>query len=232
MRKATLWMLVLCFILCVSCEKALLEETTDPTPTTKTDTGKDNKDDQGGGNGSGSDTEDGDDTGGSDSDDSGNSDAMDTTYVDNGTSGSEEKDIVDGNDDTNKDKPSTSGLMVDNSKAYNVTEFINNSYSKAIWVVGYIVGDCTKSISNANFDPPFSQPQALLLADDPNEKNIENVITIQLSTSRRNTFALAQHPENKGKRLAVFGMQTEYLKRPGMKNSKESHIGNMKWYDE
>lgn len=46
-----------------------------------------------------------------------------------------------------------------------VQEFIDNEINCQVFVVGYIVGDCTKSISNAEFAPPFTQPQALLIAD-------------------------------------------------------------------
>lgn len=245
MRKATLWMLVLAFALCVSCEKALLEPE-EPTPATKTDTGKS---DSGGSDNDDSDTgddNDGDNTGGSGGNTggsggdtgtggSGNSESTDSiTYPDNGTSGTEEKDIVDGNDDKDKDEPSTSGLMVGNEKAYSVTEFLSNSYRKAVWVVGYVVGDCYKKIANADFDPPFSHPQALLLADDPNETDVDKVIAIQLATNRQEEFSLQSHPENhRKKRLAVFGTQATYLGITGMKNGGKDadYIGSMTWYD-
>ena len=38
-----------------------------------------------------------------------------------------------------------------------VQEFIDNEINCQVFVVGYIVGDCTKSISNAEFAPPFTQ---------------------------------------------------------------------------
>lgn len=236
--------MMLCLATLTACEKALLEETTEKVDDTSSDkNSNDKKSDK-----TDNDKSDADDDGSSDDPNSGSSDnkSDDNTsdgsanendsiiYPDNGTSGSIEKDIVDGNEEKgNTDKPSSSNLTVQGEKAYTVTEFLANSYAYAIWVVGYIVGDCTINIKNANFTPPFSQPQAILLADDPNERDTSKMMSVQLSgDSRRNKYSLKAHPENQGKRLfAVCGYKRTYLGISGMKSEK-SGISSMQWYDE
>lgn len=132
---------------------------------------------------------------------------------------------------TGDDKDSTSTFVVDGEKAQTVYDFCNKTVTQQRWVVGYIVGDCTKSISNANFTAPFTQHQALLLADDPDERDTSKMMSVALSgDSRKAKFSLKAHPENQGKRLfAVYGYATTYLGIPGM---SAKTIGAMRWYGE
>lgn len=241
----------ICLLICLSsltaCEKALLEEGTETVDDKKTTDGSsgsgqnggsesggssseeqgkgsDSKEDTGSGSGSSSDTDSGSESGSN----TGSTEENDSIgYPDSGTSGALETDIVDGNE-KKEEIPSSSGLTVQGSTAYSVTEFLTTKFSKQIWVVGYIVGDCTKKIANADFEPPFSQPQAILLADSPNETSIDKVITIKLPQgTKRDTYNLQDHPENKGRRAAFFGFQETYLGVPGIKT-----IDAHQWMDE
>lgn len=237
MKHLYILALFFCLASLTACEKPLLaedeiEQVDNNKSDKKSDDNSSGNTDKGStedtGSGSSDDKTGGDNSGGSTSE----NDSI--VYPDNGTSGSIETDIVDGNEDTDKkEEPSTSGLTVQGETAYSVSEFLTTDFSGSIWVVGYIVGDCTQNIKNANFTPPFSQHQAILLADDPNERNTDNMIAVQLnSETRQKEYSLEAHPENQGKkRFAVCGYQTKYLGIPGMK-SKNSGISSMQWYDE
>ena len=55
----------------------------------------------------------------------------------------------------------------------------------------------------------------------PDADSEDEVISVCLTTcseSRRDTLNLVRHPENKGKRVAVFGVQETYLKLPGIRH--------------
>lgn len=182
----------------------------------------------------------------------------DSTYYSDSDDPYVETDIVDGDkkDNTDDDSGSTGtgsgssggstggnesgtttgssyNYYIEGEKGYSVSQFLSQTFDGMVWVVGYVVGDCTQSISNANFEPPFSQPQAVLLADDPQESNATNVIAIQLSgSSRRVSFSLESNPEyHRKRRLAVLGNKTYYLNVFGMKSGKGGGIGAMRWYD-
>ena len=101
-----------------------------------------------------------------------------------------------------------------------VKQFIEAQSLPLVKVKGYIVGDCTTSFSHADFEPPFSQPQAILLADDPNERAKENIIAIRLpSGSRfRTQLNLVDHKELWHKRVLIPGYRDTYLGMVGIKD--------------
>ncbi|MBQ4633019.1 MAG: hypothetical protein IJB46_06685 [Prevotella sp.] len=115
-----------------------------------------------------------------------------------------------GNDDSS---------TIETGDTITVGRFINNTINGQVFVYGYIVGACTKSISNAEFFPPFTYSQALLLADDSLEADPEKVMTVCLTTKAkaRQALNLVDNPENYRKRIIIFGFQETYLKRPGIK---------------
>ena len=91
-----------------------------------------------------------------------------------------------------------------------------------IWVKGYIVGTGTGARGNTRYDmeAPFDSDTALLIADNANEKDPQNTVSICLtngSKSRREELNLEDNPGNKGKRIAVFGFQETYIKLPRIK---------------
>lgn len=101
-----------------------------------------------------------------------------------------------------------------------VKEFIEKEINCQVFVVGYIVGDCTKSISNANFEQPFTQPQALLIADDMNENSTDKVASIQLKSGSRwrSELNLEDNPKLHRRKVMVFGFKERYLGVPGIKS--------------
>lgn len=130
---------------------------------------------------------------------------------------SDEKDNTEDGNDENRNKPITIEL------------FRNKYFNYAVWVKGYIVGACTKSIKYAEFNPPFTYSSAILLADEPFENNPEKVIAIQLKKGKlRDIFNLVDNPANYGREAAFWGTQNTYLGIPGMKND----IGGYYLYDQ
>ncbi len=97
-----------------------------------------------------------------------------------------------------------------------IAEFIEGFEGKKN-IEGYIVGDCTKSMKNANFTPPFSQPQAILLADNIDERDKAKIIPVQLKSGYkvRTLLNLQDHPENLHKKLRFTGSYGTYMKVPG-----------------
>lgn len=128
---------------------------------------------------------------------------------DDDDSGYEETDIVDGNKNDNQ----TSSYMT-------VTQFLEADLSSgSVMVHGYIVGACSKRISNAQWTAPFTYNQAILLADDPQCTDDTKVMSVQLKKGPiRNTFNLVDHPENLGRKVYVYGGKHSYLGIAGMKD--------------
>lgn len=138
-------------------------------------------------------------------------------------------DIIDGNDksdddgstkgdeggDTSKETSTSykTSYTIQGEDVYTVAGFLNmEEWSSRYWVVGYIVGDCSIKIGNANFTAPFTQPGAILLADDPNERDTNKVMSVKLTGSKRDAYSLQSHPENQGTKLFVItGARTKYL---------------------
>lgn len=140
----------------------------------------------------------------------------DTDY--DGDTPYEDPNITDGNDN-NGDGYKTGDEL-------NVTQFINAANLPGVYVTGYIVAACAQNKNNAEFTAPFTYSSAVLLADDPSERNVEKTISIQLKSGSkiRDAVNLDEHPENHGKRLRVFGYRTTYL---GLKGIKD--IGANNW---
>lgn len=152
-------------------------------------------------------------------------------------------DIIDGNDksddgstkgdeggDTSEESSYKTNYTIQGEEVYTVAGFLNMEVwsSSRTWVVGYIVGDCSYKIENANFTAPFTQPNAILLADNPNERDTNKMMSVQLPSSRRDTYSLKSHPENQGTKLfVVTGGRTKYLNIYGMTST-----GSMGWLDD
>lgn len=126
------------------------------------------------------------------------------------------------NDDSeDEDTTSKGGLPTGSStNIYTVRQFIEAKLPYQVFVHGYIVGDCTVSISNAEFQPPFSFSQAVLLADRPRCQDQDSIISVCLTTSQRarKELNLVDHPENWGRTITVFGYKEKYLGIIGIKN--------------
>ncbi|MFB6342938.1 DUF5689 domain-containing protein [Saccharicrinis sp. FJH62] len=102
---------------------------------------------------------------------------------------------------------------------YNVLKAINNQGS-TVWVEGYIVGCINDiSLSTATFTSPFSATTNILLADDPEETDINNCVPVQLPFGDiRTALNLADNAGNHKKQVIVKGELTAYFGVPGIKN--------------
>lgn len=102
-----------------------------------------------------------------------------------------------------------------------VATFRSNDIGRQVWVKGYIVGAATGANNKIRyqFEPAFTYPTAILMADDPAETDFNNVIAIQLHQQKyRAILNLKDNPGNKGRRIAIFGIQKTYLGIPGIKD--------------
>jgi len=147
----------------------------------------------------------------------------------------EQKDDLQGNDDSsggndesgNNDSSGDEDNDNDDSginlgDVVDVKTFINTAIYTQVWVKGYIVGCGTGANGKTRytFDPPFSYDTALLIADNADEGDETKVASVCLTSCSKKIRALLNlkdHPENKGKRIAVFGFQQTYLKIFGIK---------------
>lgn len=100
-----------------------------------------------------------------------------------------------------------------------VAEFLNSSLGdRDVWVCGYIVGDCTRAIKNAEWEAPFSYDTAVLIADVKGETDPEKVMPVQLITSSmKKEIGLKSNPQNHGKKMMVRGQKQTYLGIFGIK---------------
>ncbi|SEO27117.1 hypothetical protein SAMN04488134_105201 [Amphibacillus marinus] len=93
-----------------------------------------------------------------------------------------------------------------------VAEAIANNQGEAT-VQGYIVGTMT-----GQFDGDFVATN-LMLADSPNERNMDRILPIQLPNSAiRTALNLVDHPENLGKPIQITGDLELYFSVPGLRN--------------
>ena len=135
------------------------------------------------------------------------------------TAGTGEDDDDDGWDDDGWDVdddyyPDDSGFEV--ADEVDVATFMSTPIYTQVWVSGYIVGAATGAGGRPKYDfePPFDYDTALLLADEPDADVVEKVISVCLtncSKSLRARLNLKDNPDNKGRRLSVFGFQDIYL---------------------
>lgn len=104
-----------------------------------------------------------------------------------------------------------------------VTTFKTHAIYTQVWVEGYIVGAATgaKNKMRYEFEPEFSYDTAILLSDNIDATSTDEAISVCLtscSKKLRSMLNLVDHPENDGKRIAIFGFQDKYLKIMGIKH--------------
>lgn len=121
------------------------------------------------------------------------------------------------NDGDGTEEPDDTGYHT--GDIVSVSEFLKKDIKCQVWIVGRIVGDCTRSKKYAEFEPPFTHSQAILLADDPYEKDIEKMVSICLTTNKnmRNILNLVDNPVNYNQHTAILGFKTKYLGLDGIK---------------
>ncbi len=198
MKNSWLLLLFVCLLLATSCGKSIVEESEkDDTeqPVTPPDDGGDDDDGSGGSDDGGS--------GGSDDGGSGGSDdgggSGDGGSGEGGTGGSD-----DGGSGGGSDDGGSGGIH--QGDIISVKQFVSNDVNN-VYVHGYVVGDIMRAWSNATFEAPFQEePVAVLLADNPNERDKEDVMYVKLNKSKgeRKDFSLVLHPENLHRMVKIF----------------------------
>lgn len=97
-----------------------------------------------------------------------------------------------------------------------------------VWVTGYVVGWVNTNISytalsvnNCIFSVPAEIGTNCLIAATPDEKDYNNCVVVQLSTTGnvRSNLSLVDHPENLGKLVSLRGTVTKYFGKPGLKST-------------
>ena len=195
MKNSWLLLLFVCLFLATSCGKSIVEESEkDDTeqPVTPPDDGGDDDDGSGGSDDGGS--------GGSDDGGSGGSDDGGGS----GDGGSGEGGSGDGGSGGGSDDGGSGGIH--QGDIISVKQFVSNDVNN-VYVHGYVVGDIMRAWSNATFEAPFQEePVAVLLADNPNERDKEDVMYVKLNKSKgeRKDFSLVLHPENLHRMVKIF----------------------------
>lgn len=154
-----------------------------------------------------------------DSDKSDNSDNSDSS--DNSDDSDSSSD--DGEDDTSLDdrttpyeEPNIEGEPQDGEykdKVLSVSDFLTLNISYGVYVEGYIVGTCKKDKSYAKLKADFSDYTYILLADDPNEKDVNKMMGLEAKkgTNNRKLFdekdaqTLYQH------KISAFGYREKHI---------------------
>ena len=134
------------------------------------------------------------------------------------------------NDPCEEINPEGSGTQDD---PYNIAAAIINQGVEAQWIKGYIVGSANiasgniENDSQISWNAPFNEAANaanLILADNPNERDINNCVVVYLPSNAASGIReinLKDHPENLGKTLKVKGNLKTYLGKPGMKDLNE-----------
>ena len=121
--------------------------------------------------------------------------------------------------------PEGSGTQED---PYNVAAGIGQQSNEPIaWVHGYIVGSVkngTTSVSSNNdilWSGPFDSQTNVVIADDPNCREIDLCIIVNLPAGKplRTQVNLVDNPDNYGKMLSVNGKLRKYFGKAGLRDS-------------
>lgn len=110
---------------------------------------------------------------------------------------------------------------------YTITDFLEkDSITGTCWVIGYAVGSTYSTMSNASFSVPTDNKTNILLAADSTCDEASLCIPVELkSTSMRDGFNLANHPEHLGHCIMVCGTKGKYFSHPGLRNATKA-----KWF--
>ena len=153
-----------------------------------------------------------------DDDDKGKDDGeSDNNNDDSDISGGDDTPSGGGEDNDDTEEPDDTGYQT--GDIVSVSEFLKKDIHCEVWVVGRIVGACTRSRKYAEFEAPFSHSQAILIADNPDEEDSNNVISVCLTTNKemRSNLNLVDNPLNKNQYVMIFGFRENYLGFLGIK---------------
>ena len=111
---------------------------------------------------------------------------------------------------------------------YNVAAGIEQQSNEPIaWVHGYIVGavksgpTAVSSNNDINWSAPFDLATNVVIADDPDCREIDLCIIVNLPNNKplRTQVNLVDHPENLGMELSVNGKLRRYFGKAGLRDS-------------
>jgi hypothetical protein len=104
---------------------------------------------------------------------------------------------------------------------YTIADAIAHQGENEVWVVGYIVGSAKNGTIN-QFIPGVTEESVvsnIVLADNRNETNKENLVSVELKDGpRRVALNLEDNPANFNRRVAIRGDLAEYVKGYGLRN--------------
>ena len=187
------------------------DEPTNPSDESdESDNSDDSDDSDSSDNSDNSDSSDGSDSSGDDGEDDTSLDDQTTPYEEPYTGGDD--DAQPGSDD---------GQSIPSGSDITVHDFLTAKQLPGVYVKGYIVGSCTKNKGNADLTQPFAHATALLLADSPEEKDVDKMMSLELKSGSkiREALNLVDHPELYQHKLKVFGYRTSYLGMYGIKGA-------------
>ncbi len=105
---------------------------------------------------------------------------------------------------------------------YNVSSVIAGKTGTSKWVTGYIVGfvEGASITEGAHFSAENASASNILLANTPDETDINNCIPIQLvnGTQPRTDLNLSAHPDNLKKQVSLLGDLQNYFNVKGLKS--------------
>ncbi len=103
---------------------------------------------------------------------------------------------------------------------YSVAQAISKQGENGVYVKGYIIGAARSGKGGPKLIE--SSGTNIMLAESMDETDVAKMIPVELPNGNvRDALNLVQHPENKGKLVAVKGDLTAYFSAPGLKNVKE-----------
>ena len=122
-------------------------------------------------------------------------------------------------------------------KPYNCAQIVamnpqstETAVESAVWVKGYIVGSMPTGgsstvLSGTNFSTVDAATTNLVIGPTPDCTDYTKCVGVQLPSAMRGALALANKPENLGKKLAVKGDIMKYCGGPGVKNLTANILG-------
>ena len=238
------FVLLLSLLVCFACEKPLDEEgDKDKEEYYVDDDGKPIDDDDDDYSDPGHDDDDGSDDSGSSTDQSSDEDSGSGNGSDSGSGNGSDNDSSDDEEDMTEDSS-----VDDRTTPYDETDISDGDQGEDLYacgdtitvaqfllpgqfsyinVKGYIVGCCQRNVKNADFVAPFDVPSNLLLADSPDERDTEKMMSVELrsGTTIRDMLNLKEHPEMLHRKILVSGYREKYLGIYGIKGiNKEFKI--------
>ena len=111
---------------------------------------------------------------------------------------------------------------------YNVAYAYNNNSGDNVWIQGYIIGVMETNVDpfEPSFTAPFNTNSNIIIADSPDETNLNNALIVQLPFGDiRNVLNLVDNPQMQGELVKLKGNLELYFGVPGLKETSDY------WYD-